>query len=105
MFKKSILKVFVFATAMTGAMVLSSCSHDEVAYSQEEVQQAKHAQDVAKYEQAFITKFGQPSANQCWDFTKGGSFAATRSANEENELSRWPSYSAYLNGYNWTIVR
>lgn len=101
MIKKSIFKVFVFATAMTGAMVLSSCSHDDITYSQEEVQQAKHAQSVAKYEQSFIKMFGQPAANQSWDFTKGGNFTATRGASDDNELSRWPSYSAYLNGYNW----
>ena len=100
MFKKNLFRVTMIATALSGAMVLSSCSHDDITYSQEEVQQAKHAQNVAKYEQSFVNMFGQPAANQCWDFTKGGSFAATRSANEENELSRWPTYSAYLNGYN-----
>lgn len=101
MCKKSIFKVFVFATAMTGAMVLSSCSHDDATYSPEEVQQAKHAEAVAKYEKAFINLFGQPASNQCWDFTKGGSFTATRSASDAANLSRWPSYSACLNGYDW----
>jgi len=101
MFKKNLFRVTMIATAMTGAMVLSSCSHDDITYSQEEVQQAKHAQNVAKYEQSFVKMFGQPAANQCWDFTKGGNFTATRGASDDNELSRWPSYSAYLNGYNW----
>lgn len=99
MIKKSIFKVFVFATAMTGAIVLSSCSHDDATYSPEEVQQAKHAQDVAKYEQAFVKMLGQPAANQCWDFTKGGTFTATRGANDNNSLNAWPSYSAYTYGF------
>ena len=47
-------------------------------FSEEDVQQAKHAEAVAKYEKAFINMFGQPASNQCWDFTQGGSFTATR---------------------------
>ena len=93
--------VLAIATVLTGAVVLSSCSHDEVTYNEENVQQAKHAEAVAKYEKAFINMLGQPAANQCWDFTKGGSFTATRAASDAAALSRWPSYSAYLNGYNW----
>lgn len=93
--------VFAIATALAGAVVLTSCSHDDATFSEEDVQQAKHAEAVAKYEQAFVNMLGQPAANQCWDFTKGGSFTTTRSASDNNELSRWPSYSAYLNGYNW----
>ena len=93
--------VFAIATVLTGAVVLSSCSHDEVTYNEENVQQAKHAEAVAKYEKAFINMLGQPAANQCWDFTKGGSFTATRAASDAAALSRWPSYSACLNGYDW----
>lgn len=101
MFKGNLFPVFVFATALTGAMVLSSCSHGDTAYSEENVQQAKHADAVANYEKAFVSLIGQPAPNQCWDFTKGGSFAAaTRSASDAAALSRWPTYSAYLNGYN-----
>lgn len=92
--------VLAIATALTGAVVLTSCSHDDATYSEENVQQAKHAEAVAKFEKSFVNLLGQPAANQCWDFTKGGSFAATRSASENNALSQWPTYSAYLNGYN-----
>ena len=91
--------VLAIATALTGAVVLTSCSHD-VTYSEEDVQQAKHAEAVAKYQQSFVNLLGQPTANQCWDFTKGGSFTTTRGASDNNVLSQWPSYSAYLNGYN-----
>ena len=93
--------VLAIATVLTGAVVLTSCSHEVATFSEEDVQQAKHAEAIAKYEQAFVNMFGQPAANQSWDFTKGGSFTATRGASDNNELSRWPSYSAYLNGYNW----
>ena len=92
--------VLAIATALTGAVVLTSCSHDDATYSEENVQQAKHAEAVAKYEQSFVNLLGQPAANQCWDFTKGGSFAATRGASDNNVLSQWPSHSAYLNGFN-----
>lgn len=101
MFKGNLFPVFVFATALTGAMVLSSCSHGDTAYSEENVQQAKHADAVANYEKAFVSLIGQPAPNQCWDFTKGGSFTTTRGASDNTALSRWPSYSACLNGYNW----
>ena len=101
MFKGNLFPVFVFATALTGAMVLSSCSHGDATYSEENAQEAKHAQAVANYEKAFVSLIGQPASNQCWDFTKGGSFTTTRSASDAAALSRWPSYSACLNGYDW----
>lgn len=100
MTKRSFFSVILIAAAMSGAVVLSSCSHDVPTYSEEEIMEANHAADVAKYEQAFVQTFGQPSPNQDWDFTKGGSFSSTRSASESNPLSQWPSYSAYLLGYN-----
>jgi hypothetical protein len=105
MIKKSIFKVFVFATAMTGAMVLTSCNHDDALYNPEMVQQAKHAEDVAKYEQTFVNIFGQPAANQSWDFTMGGKFAATRATvvNPSN-LQAWPSQSDYVYGLNYKAV-
>lgn len=93
--------VLAIATVLTGAVVLTSCSHDDATFSKEDVQQAKHAEAVAKYEQSFIKMFGQPAANQSWDFTKGGSFTTTRAASDAAALSRWPSYSACLNGYDW----
>ena len=61
--------VLAIATALTGAVVLTSCSHDEVTYNEENVQQAKHAESLAQYQQSFISIFGQPASNQCWDFT------------------------------------
>lgn len=105
MFKKNLFRVTMIATAMSGAMVLSSCSHDDITYSQEEVQQAKHAQNVAKYEQSFIKMFGQPAANQSWDFTKGGVLASTRGKKvDDNSLIAWPSNSAYVYGIDYKYV-
>ena len=98
--KKRLFLASCAVTMMAGAMVLSSCSHGDATYSEENAQEAKHAQAVANYEKAFVNLLGQPASDQCWDFTKGGSFTTTRSASENNELAQWPSYSAYLNGYN-----
>ena len=83
------------------SMVFVACSHEGATYDENAVAEAKHADAVANYEKAFVNLIGQPASNQCWDFTKGGSFAVTRGVSDENDLSRWPSYSAYLNGYNW----
>jgi len=98
--KKRLFLASCAVTMMAGAMVLSSCSHGDATYSEENAQEAKHAQAVANYEKAFVSLIGQPASDQCWDFTKGGSFTTTRSASENNELAQWPSYSACLNGYN-----
>jgi hypothetical protein len=95
--------VLAIATVLTGVVVLTSCSHDDANYSEENVQQAKHAEAVAKYEQAFINRFGQPAANQSWDFTQGGSFKVTRGHKvvNPNNLVAWPSYSSYVYGINY----
>ena len=91
----------MIATAMSGAMILTSCSnHDENVYNPETEKEAKHAEAVAKYQQAFVSAVGQPAADQCWDFTTGATFTSTRGANDENSLCQWPSTSAYLNGFN-----
>ena len=72
MCKKSIFKVFVFATAMTGAIVLSSCSHDDATYSPEEVQQAKAQAELAKkkaaYQSDFVKTFGPIASGHQWGF-------------------------------------
>lgn len=104
MIKKSIFKVFVFATAMTGAMVLSSCSHDDITYNENKVKEANqlqgHAQVIAQYKSAFVSTVGQPAANQNWDFTKGGGLKTTRGASDSESLNEWPTLSAFANGFN-----
>lgn len=101
MIKKSIFKVFVFATAMTGAIVLSSCSHDDATYSPEEVQQAKHAETLAQYKQTFVGIFGQPASNQCWDFTLANSIVTRGASSTSKPMTDWPKETANNYGYTW----
>ena len=100
MCKKRFFKVFVFATAMTGAMVFSSCSHDDATYSPEEVQQAKHAETLAQYKQTFVGIYGQVASNQSWDFTLGNSHK-TRAMGGKKALKDWPQESYNVYGYTW----
>ena len=99
MINKSIFSIVLIAAAMTGAMVLSSCSHDEATYSEENFKEAKHAEALAKYQQSFISMFGQPASNQCWDFTLANS-AKTR-ASGGKALANWPQESYNVYGYKW----
>ena len=53
-----------------------SCSHDEIEpLSQEEIDQMKANEIVQKYNQAFVSQFGQPAKDQDWGF---GSRTITR---------------------------
>ena len=71
-------KLGTMLTIVAGAaMTISSCSSNEI--------EPMSASDLAlaKYEQAFIERFGQPAPNQTWGFgnvTK----ALTRAANPNN---------------------
>lgn len=63
--KTSIFSILAMATAMLGAMALSSCNHDEYGYSEESV-----AQNVnAKYAIAFEKAFGRVGSNVDWGFS------------------------------------
>ena len=69
-------------------MTISSCSSNEI--------EPMSASDLAqaKYEQAFIERFGQPAPNQTWGFgnvTK----ALTRAANTNNNQWYDPNYGNY----------
>ena len=69
-------------------MTISSCSSNEI----EPMTASELAQ--AKYEQAFIERFGQPAPNQTWGFgnvTK----ALTRAANTNNNQWYDPNYCNY----------
>ena len=83
---------FKLATMLTivagAAMTISSCSSNEI----EPMTASELAQ--AKYEQAFIERFGQPAPNQTWGFgnvTK----ALTRAANTNNNQWYDPNYCNY----------
>ena len=62
--KKSYFSIPVIATAMLGAMVLLSCSHDDYGYSEEKVEQAVNA----KYAAAFERAFGKVGSDVDWGF-------------------------------------
>ena len=48
---------------------------------------------VQNYENAFVTRFGQPAANQTWGF--GEDVAGTRSGNTSGDYTPWPSTHQY----------
>ena len=111
MIKKSLFLVLLLATAMTGAMVLSSCSHSSDApYDENNVKELNHAKALAQYQQTFVNMFGQPASDQSWDFTLGNSHK-TRAKDKDKDkdkdngggksLADWPSESYNVYGYTW----
>ena len=63
--KKSSFGIFVIATAMSGAVILSSCSHDDYYYSEENAELAANE----KYAIAFEKAFGKVGPNVDWGFS------------------------------------
>ena len=63
--KKSSFGIIAIATAMLGAMVFSSCSHDDYYYSEEKVEQSI----TDKYAAAFEKAFGKVGPNVDWGFS------------------------------------
>ena len=101
MIKKSLFLVLLLATAMTGAMVLSSCSHSSDApYDENNVKELNHAKALAQYQQTFVNMFGQPASDKSWDFTLGNSHK-TRAVGGNKSLADWPSESYNVYGYTW----
>ena len=102
MIKKSIFPVLLLATAMAGAMVLSSCSHNSDAlYDENNVKEFNHAQALAQYQQTFVNMFGQPASNQSWDFTLGNSHKTRANDTGSKSLADWPQESYNVYGYTW----
>ena len=123
--KKSLSGIKVIATAILGAVVLSSCSHDEYYYSEENVEKLVNE----KYAIAFEKAFGKVGPNVDWGFSskKANTRAFTRAvgtyaqyrghmqptldppfpsdcaASEFNpDLTNVPSYEGYLTANpNW----
>jgi hypothetical protein len=104
MTKKNLFLVLLLATAMTGAMVLSSCSHSSDApYDENNVKELNHAKALAQYQQTFVKMFGQPASDQSWDFTLGNSHK-TRAKKDNGggkSLADWPKESYNVYGYTW----
>ena len=65
MSKKIFFGILVIATAMSGAMLLSSCNHDDYYYSEEKVEQSVSD----KYAIAFEKAFGKVGPNVDWGFS------------------------------------
>ena len=75
--------IFTFSAALTiaaGTLSFTSCSNHEVEqWSQEDMTRAK-------YEQAFIKRFGQPAKDQTWGFGTIGTKVGVRSANTNGNM-------------------
>ena len=69
--KTSNFGIIVIATTMLGAMLLSSCSHDEYFYSEEKAEQTVYS----KYATAFEKAFGKVGPNVDWGFSSKSSSA------------------------------
>lgn len=67
--KKSYFGIIAIATAMLGAMVLSSCTHDDYYYSEEKAEQSVNE----KYAIAFEKAFGKVGPNVDWGFGRQSS--------------------------------
>jgi hypothetical protein len=63
--KKSYFGIIAIATAMLGAMVLSSCTHDDYYYSDEKAEKSVNE----KYAIAFEKAFGKVGSNVDWGFS------------------------------------
>ena len=63
--KTSNLGIIVIATTMLGAMLFSSCSHDDYFYSEEKAEQTVYS----KYATAFEKAFGKVGPNVDWGFS------------------------------------
>ena len=63
--KRSYFGIIAIATTMLGAMLFSSCSHDEFYYSEEKAEQSVND----KYAAAFEKAFGKVGPNVDWGFS------------------------------------
>ena len=86
--KKSYFGIIAIATAMLGAMVLSSCSHDDYYYSDEKAEKSVNE----KYAIAFEKAFGKVGSNVDWGFSSKNfsTRAITRAGEEFQPTIRFP---------------
>ena len=115
--KRSSFGILAIATTMLGAMLFSSCSHDDFYYSEDKVEQIANE----KYAAAFEKAFGKVGPNVDWGFsnksantravTRAGvtfpttiTFPSDCDASKFNpDLTNIPSYEEYLisKGTQW----
>lgn len=86
--KKTNFGIIVTVTVMMGAMVLSSCSHEDYFYSEEKAEQTIND----KYAAAFEKAFGKVGPNVDWGFSSKNSStrAFTRSGVAFNTTITFP---------------
>ena len=116
---KKYLMTAAAAIALCGTF--TSCTHDDITTGNGKIDV------VENYEQAFITRFGQPAVNQTWGFGKA-EIAGTRSqtnptvphinapydadwvadynatAKEPNQTNIWDNYDNTTYATNWAVV-
>ncbi|MBO4718678.1 MAG: hypothetical protein J5658_02285 [Prevotella sp.] len=82
--KKSSFGSLVIATAILGAMVLSSCSHDDYYYSEENAELVANE----KYAIAFEKAFGKVGSNVDWGFSSKNTNARAITRAKEDYTSK-----------------
>ena len=86
--------IILFATAILGAMVFTSCNHDEYYYSKEKAEQAINDNYAAAFEKAF----GKVGANVDWGFS-------SKNTNSARALTRSVgTYASYRGHMEPTIT-
>ena len=103
--KKRLSGIKVIATAMLGAVVLSSCSHDDYYYSEEKAEQSVND----KYAAAFEKAFGKVGPNVDWGFssknanTRGITRAGTNYASSRGNMQPSINFPEDLGADDFTI--
>ena len=90
--KKSYFGIIAIATTMLGAMLFSSCSHDEFYYSEEKAEQSVND----KYAAAFEKAFGKVGPNVDWGFS-------SKNANTRGITRAVGTYAQYRGNMQPTI--
>ena len=93
---KNCFNTSVAAIAIIGAMVLSSCSHDEFYYSEEKVEQTVNE----KYAVAFEKAFGKVGPNVDWGFSSKNANAPAFTRAEEGEKTNYAKYRGHIEPTN-----
>ena len=103
--KRSYFGIIAIATTMLGAMLFSSCSHDEFYYSEEKAEQSVND----KYAAAFEKAFGKVGPNVDWGFssknanTRGITRAGTNYASSRGNMQPSITFPEDLGADDFTI--
>ena len=94
--KKSNFGIIVITTAVLGAMVFSSCSHDEYYYNEEKAKEKVEQTINDKYAFAFEKAFGKVGPNVDWGFS-------SKNTNTRSITRSVGTYSSYRGNIEPTI--